>query len=192
MCKSFIMKNFALNLFFFLSALVLNAQEYKQLDLFTKRQILNGNFKKQDINVLVKGDLNAIKKAAEVNGALYKYGYGNIAAVNVPLEKFDAFSNAEGIEFIENVDLPIVPLAENSVILSNVLLRISIFLANPSYKKISIPYITWLEDLEINHQMKIFFANNIWQHCNFNPKSINKIWMRTHCTSKQACHLLPH
>lgn len=121
MCKSFIMKNFALNLFFFLSALVLNAQEYKQLDLFTKRQILNGNFKKQDINVLVKGDLNAIKKAAEVNGALYKYGYGNIAAVNVPLEKFDAFSNAEGIEFIENVDLPIVPLAENSVILSNVL-----------------------------------------------------------------------
>lgn len=115
------MNVFAFIIFFFASISMLKAQEFKYLDLRTQQQIENKSFPKQDINVLVKGNLALIKTAAEKHGALYKYGYGNIAAVNVPLHKYPAFSREAGIEFIENADVPVVKLADQALQLTNVL-----------------------------------------------------------------------
>lgn len=115
------MNVFAFIILFFASISMLNAQEFKYLDLRTQKQIENKTFPKQDINVLVKGDLALIKIAAEKHGAQYKYGYGKIAAVNLPLHKYPAFSREPGIDFIENADVPVVRLADQALQLTNVL-----------------------------------------------------------------------
>jgi hypothetical protein len=106
---------------FIISSAFLFAQEgYKNLDLFTRMKIEEGTFPKGDINVLVQGDLHKIKKAAEKFGAYYKYGYKDLAAVSVPLNKFDEFVTAEGILRFENVDMPVVPLADQAILLNNI------------------------------------------------------------------------
>lgn len=98
-----------------------NAQEFKRLDLYTRHQIQEGKFAKDHINLFVKGNLELIKLAAKKFNVHYKYGYKNIAAVNVPLAQFDAFTLSPGIEYVENADVPIIPLAENAILLNNIL-----------------------------------------------------------------------
>lgn len=96
-------------------------QELKYLDLYTKRLIERGLFPKKEINLLVQGNLNHIRHLIALYGGRYKYGYKDIAAVTIPLERFDDFVSAEGIISFENADLPVAPLAEQAIILNNVL-----------------------------------------------------------------------
>jgi len=116
-----IMKTYLFISVFLFSIISIHAQDIPQsLDLFTKRQILQGKFPKNDINLFVKGNLADIKVAVKKHGGHYKYGYKNLAAVTIPLNKMDAFVNSEGIEGFENGDIPVVPLTEQSIILNNV------------------------------------------------------------------------
>lgn len=45
----------------------------------------------QVIEVLVKGSIENIKKITAQNGGVFKYSYGNIAAIRIPLSALDAF-----------------------------------------------------------------------------------------------------
>jgi hypothetical protein len=58
------MKNIFSVFFFLLLFSSIEAQEYKHLDLFTRKKIIDGEYSKTDINLFVKGNLDDIKQNA--------------------------------------------------------------------------------------------------------------------------------
>lgn len=107
------MKNI-FSFFFFLSLLTtVEAQEYKHLDLFTKKKIATGEYYNTNINLFVKGNLEDIKKAVAKCNGIYKYGYKNVASVYIPFNKVDFLAVQKGIDYLENGDVPVVSLGRN-------------------------------------------------------------------------------
>src|ERR1700691_4338444 len=55
----------------------------------------------QVIEVLVKGKIEAIKELVNANGGFFKYSYGNIAAIRIPLKALSAFYLSPSITRME-------------------------------------------------------------------------------------------
>lgn len=116
------MKNIFSVFFFLLLFSSIEAQEYKHLDLFTRKKIIDGEYSKTDINLFVKGNLDDIKQAVVKCKGTYKYGYNNVASVNIPINRIDLFAEQKGVLYIENGDVPVVSLGRNdqALILNNI------------------------------------------------------------------------
>ncbi|MDX2002782.1 MAG: S8 family serine peptidase [Chitinophagales bacterium] len=111
------MKCFLPVLFALLSNFILFAQETApKLDLYTQRMLKSPDWKFDDINLFVKGDLESVKVAAERNGCYWKYGYKDISAVNVPLKNLNQFLADPAILRAENGDLPMTMLTDSAII----------------------------------------------------------------------------
>lgn len=80
----------------------LTAQVTTKLDLQTFTRLQKGEVKPGTIHLLVKGDLTRIKQLTELYGGNFKYGYKQIASVEIPEKNVLDFSNEYAIEQIEN------------------------------------------------------------------------------------------
>ncbi|HLP49374.1 MAG TPA: S8 family serine peptidase, partial [Chitinophagales bacterium] len=91
-------------LILFLSACLnfTQAQTSTKLDLETFMRLRKGDVKPGHQHLLVKGDLVRIKQLAKLYGGYYKYGYNNIASVEIPDARLMAFSQEAAVEQIEN------------------------------------------------------------------------------------------
>lgn len=78
----------------------LSAQQANKLDIRLWSKLQKGEYKGQQIPLLVKGDLSDIKKLTAANGGIYKYGYRDIASVLIPAEMVEAFAANEAIQQI--------------------------------------------------------------------------------------------
>lgn len=91
-----------------------------KLNLHTKRTLQSDDWKWDDINLFVKGDKAAITALTERNGGLYKYGYGDISAVTIPVKNLDAFLADPAVVGVENGDIPVKPLNDTAAIINGV------------------------------------------------------------------------
>lgn len=55
----------------------------------------------EKIEVLVKGNISAIKQLVDANNGFFKYNYGNIAAIVIPVSALPAFNGNKGIVRME-------------------------------------------------------------------------------------------
>ncbi len=92
-----------------------------KLDLYTKRQLNNPDYKWDDINLFVKGDKGAVEQATEQAGGTFKYSYAGISAVRIPLQNLEAFLANNAVERVENGDIPVHLLNDTSKVSSHVL-----------------------------------------------------------------------
>lgn len=95
----------------------LSAQEISstKLDLLTKRTINAPGYKYTDINLLVKGDAEAIAALTERAGGFAKYSYAGITAVNIPLRTLESFLANDEVLRVENTDIPVTMLNDTAI-----------------------------------------------------------------------------
>ena len=95
----------------------LSAQEISstKLDLLTKRTINAPGYKYTDINLLVKGDADAIAALAERAGGFTKYSYAGITAVNIPLNTLERFLANSEVQRVENTDIPVTLMNDTAI-----------------------------------------------------------------------------
>lgn len=95
----------------------LSAQEISstKLDLLTKRTINAPGYKYTDINLLVKGDVEAITELAERVGGFAKYSYAGITAVNIPLNTLEGFLASDAVVRVENTDIPVTLMNDTAI-----------------------------------------------------------------------------
>jgi hypothetical protein len=80
---------------FLLACLVAISQPVTKFDFYLaqkqaalEQNSINGS---QIIEVLVKGNIEGIKLLTDKSGGFFKYSYGNIAAIRIPLSALHAF-----------------------------------------------------------------------------------------------------
>lgn len=96
------------------------AQSTMNLNLFNKvkKAGLNSN---ESIDILVQGEITAIKQLVTKAGGVYRYSYGDIASVSLPLKNISDFINNKGIERIEIFSNNVRPLNDTMLRNNNVL-----------------------------------------------------------------------
>ncbi len=110
-------------LFLFLTILcsgLSTAQITTKLDLRLWRRLQNGDIRKANMPLLVKGDMNAIEKLTKKFDGLYKYGYNDISSIEIPEINLIAFANERAVEKIENTGAKGVFLMDTARIKNNI------------------------------------------------------------------------
>jgi len=96
------------------------AQTNTKIDLRLWNRLHEEQVSKQNISLLVKGDLNKVKALTERVGGIYKYGYANISSLEIPAKNVIAFSENSTIEKIENTNGRGVALMDTARIRNNI------------------------------------------------------------------------
>lgn len=96
------------------------AQTTSKLDLRTYKRLRNGEVRNENMHLLVKGDVTRIKYLAEQYGGRFKYGYKNIASVEIPEKNLIAFSNEFAVQQIENPNILGKALMDTARIRNNI------------------------------------------------------------------------
>lgn len=91
-----------LSISFCISSSVLAQQVSSKLDLRLWNRLQKGEVKQDNFSLLVKGNLNHIKQLTEQLGGFYKWGYGDISSVQIPVQHLLKFSESPHIIKIEN------------------------------------------------------------------------------------------
>lgn len=99
---------------------LLQAQTNSKLDLRTFKRLSSGEVRNENIHLLVRGDITRIKQLAEQYGGRYKYGYKNIASVEIPEKNLIAFSNEYAVREIENPNIRGKALMDTARIRNNI------------------------------------------------------------------------
>lgn len=105
------------------SGFLLQAQEITstKIDLWTKRQLNSPEFKWDHINLLVKGDKDAVAAVTEQAGGYFKYSYAGISAVRIPVANLEQFLAEDAVIRVENADVPVTLMNDTSKITSHIL-----------------------------------------------------------------------
>jgi len=96
------------------------AQNSSKLDLRLWKRLQNGDIQKQNMPLLVRGDMAQIKELTERFGGTYKYGYNNISSVEIPEKNLLAFAESKAIQKIESTGGKGVFLMDTSRIRNNI------------------------------------------------------------------------
>lgn len=103
----------ALTLLFMMLVFQAGAQQLMKINAPLKNGIRVSDNRNTDL--LVKGNIDAIKKSLEKNGGRLKYAYGNIASVSLPYSRIEAFSQEKGIQRMEIRTNGLRPLDDSSL-----------------------------------------------------------------------------
>ncbi len=96
------------------------AQITTKLDLRLFKRLQQGDIRKQNMPLLVRGDEGQIQTLTEKMGGVYKYGYNNISSVEIPEKNLLAFSENKAIEKIESTGGKGVFLMDTARIRNNI------------------------------------------------------------------------
>ena len=99
---------------------LLQAQTSSKLDLRTFKRLRDGEFRNENMHLLVKGDVTRIKQLAEQYDGRFVYGYKNIASVEIPEKNLITFSNEYAVEQIENPNIRGKALMDTARIRNNI------------------------------------------------------------------------
>jgi len=114
-------RNFYLILFItVLSSSFSSAQITTKLDLRLWKRLHDGDTRKVNMPLLVKGDMNAIEKLTAKFGGVYKYGYNDISSIEIPEMNLIAFANEKAVEKIENTGAKGVFLMDTARVKNNI------------------------------------------------------------------------
>lgn len=91
-----------------------------KLDLYTKRMLNSGAFKWDAIDLFVKGVPDDVAAVTEQSGGQFKYTYGGISAVSIPLTKLEDFLSHPEIVAVQNGDVPVTLMNDTAVLINNV------------------------------------------------------------------------
>ncbi len=91
-----------------------------QLDLYTQRMLQHASPEKTDIALFVKGEKDAIKEAVSSAKGIYKFGYGELHAVEIPLVSVNSFLKNSAIAGVESGEIPMVPLMDTAIIVNQI------------------------------------------------------------------------
>jgi hypothetical protein len=78
-----------------------SGQSFNKLDFYLATQLESIQSKKANLNLelpmLIKGNINGIKQLVKSNGGVFKYSYGNIASIEIPLRALPAFNESGAV-----------------------------------------------------------------------------------------------
>lgn len=78
------------------------AQDHRKLDMQLYKMMVDPELQQKHINLLVEGDVDAIRIMTENHGGLFRYSVGNIATVKIPVSAIFNFSESVKVKRIEN------------------------------------------------------------------------------------------
>jgi len=81
---------------------VSDAQDHRKLDMQLYKMMVDPEIQQKQINLLVEGDVDAIRTMTENHGGLFRYSVGNIATIKIPVSAIINFSESNKINRIEN------------------------------------------------------------------------------------------
>lgn len=89
-------------LFMFMMPAMLFAQGTHKLNLHLAKMIADENMQQKQINLLVQGNVEAIREFAEINGGLFRYAHGNIATIRIPVSAIPLLAASDLVGRIES------------------------------------------------------------------------------------------
>ena len=89
-------------LFMFMMPAMLFAQGTHKLNLRLAKMIADENMQQKQINLLVQGNVEAIREFAEINGGLFRYAHGNIATIRIPVSAIPLLAASDQVGRIES------------------------------------------------------------------------------------------
>ena len=81
---------------------MLFAQGTHKLNFHLAKMIADENMQQKQINLLVQGNVEAIREFAEHNGGLFRYALGNIATIRIPVSAIPLLAASDQVGRIEN------------------------------------------------------------------------------------------
>jgi len=122
--KATLRKYMSKKIFLFITLITCFGCAYPQtttkFDLRLTKRLKEGRISDINMPLLVKGDLNKIKNLVKNFGGVYKYGYNNIASIEIPEKNLVAFSLDNAIEKIEHTGAKGVFLMDTARIRNNI------------------------------------------------------------------------
>ncbi|MBK8876024.1 MAG: S8 family peptidase [Bacteroidetes bacterium] len=95
-------KSIPILLFIFMIPAILVAQGTHKLNFHLAKMIADETLQQKQINLLVQGNVEAIREIAELNGGLFRYSHGNIATIRIPVSAISVLAASEQVGRIEN------------------------------------------------------------------------------------------
>ncbi|GIV34611.1 MAG: hypothetical protein KatS3mg031_2146 [Chitinophagales bacterium] len=89
-----------------------------QLDLFTREKLKNLSPEKTTLDLFVRGFPDSVKQAVERHNGIFKFSYDHYSSVVIPLQKLDAFLKEPAVRYVENGEMPLIPLMDTAKIVN--------------------------------------------------------------------------
>lgn len=86
----------------FLTVISVNGQNFEKLNMSLVQLVNNVDLQQKQVNVLVKGDIATIMQLTEANSGIFRYHYGNIAEIKIPVYALPLFSASARIDQIQS------------------------------------------------------------------------------------------
>lgn len=97
------MKHLAfISIFFLVIFNSASGQDHRKLNMGLYQLMNDSELQQMQINILVQGNINLIKQLTEINNGIFRYSYGDIATVKIPVSALQQFSLSNLIKRIES------------------------------------------------------------------------------------------
>jgi len=104
----------------FCFASILPSSGQSRVGAYAQRMLKKASPEKTTIDLFVRGELSAVKKAVLAAGGTYKYGSGKYSSVTVPLKRLESFLSTPAIS-VQNAEVKMLPLLDTALIVNCVL-----------------------------------------------------------------------